>query len=177
MIKIIKKNKACPPSRMFQSQPAHEGLAGRRGFVILFAVTLSAIFLSVALGGSNIALKESKFSTSAKETNDAFFAAGSGVEYVYYKNINDNPPFCSYTLGDPTDANCPTTSVSNLGNSGDDCARVDATKSTNNNGTPLDTSDDYVLLTITSKGYNNSSPSCPPTANYVEREIKAFFRD
>ena len=42
-----------------------------RGFVILFAVTLSSILLAIALGVANIALKEIRFGTSAKDTNEA----------------------------------------------------------------------------------------------------------
>ena len=59
MVKNIKKNK---------------------GFVLLFAVTLAAVFLSIALGISEVALKENNFSTSAKNTNDSFFAADTGEE-------------------------------------------------------------------------------------------------
>ena len=50
-----------------------------KGFVLIFAVTLAAILLSIALGISQIALKEIKFGTSAKDTNDAFFAADTGL--------------------------------------------------------------------------------------------------
>jgi len=68
MIKEIKKNK---------------------GFVILFVVTLSSILLAIALGAANIALKEIKFGTSAKDTNNAFFAADTGAELALF---NDKTP-------------------------------------------------------------------------------------
>ena len=58
-----------------------------RGFVLLFAVTLAAIFLSIALGISQVALKENNFSTSAVDTNNAFFAADSGAEQVLYNDF------------------------------------------------------------------------------------------
>ncbi len=56
----------------------------QNGFVLLFAVILSSIILAVALGVSNITLKQLTFSTSAKSTNDAFYAADAGVECALY---------------------------------------------------------------------------------------------
>lgn len=141
-----------------------------KGFVVLFAITLSAIFFSVALGVSNIALKQSKFSISAKETNDAFFAADSGVEYYYYMVIKDN--FCPYTLGDPIVARCNLNSVPALGSTSKNCARVDVTKSTK---IADDGFNQYMSLNIVSKGYNVTSNPCPPAADSVEREIVADF--
>ena len=67
MIKKIKKNK---------------------GFVILFAVMLSSIFLAIALGVSNIAFREVTFGTSAKDANDAFFAADVGAECALFNDKN-----------------------------------------------------------------------------------------
>src|SRR3989338_6549604 len=51
-----------------------------KGFVLLFAVTLSSILLAIALGVSNVAFRELRFSTNARSTNDAFFAADTGIE-------------------------------------------------------------------------------------------------
>ena len=65
-----------------------------RGFVILFAVTISSILMAIAIGVANIALKEAQFETSAKYTNEAFFAADTGLEKVLYK---DNRAVSSYT--------------------------------------------------------------------------------
>src|SRR6266568_1018453 len=63
------KNKACSAK-----------LERSRGFVLLFAVTLAAIFLSIALGATSIALKEINFGTSAIDTNNAFYAADIGTQ-------------------------------------------------------------------------------------------------
>ena len=154
MIKNLQKNKACPAK-----------LQRSRGFVMLFAVTLAAVFLAMALGLSNIALKELKFSTSAKDTNDAFFAADIGVEKALYLDkiggVNGvcAPAPCSL-LPSPT-------IISQLG-SGQSCVIVTVTKTTSPNN----------LVTIISKGYNNggSAPgSCTPGSNSVEREIKVTY--
>src|SRR3989338_5938373 len=56
------------------------------GFVLLFAVTLSAILLAIGLGVANIALKEVKFGTNARDANNAFFAADIGVECALYND-------------------------------------------------------------------------------------------
>jgi hypothetical protein len=71
------------------------------GFVMLFAIMLSSIILAIALGIANISLKEVNFSTSAKDTNDAFFAADTGAECALYADIHrdmfnpSNPGFGS----------------------------------------------------------------------------------
>ena len=51
MIKEIKKNKVYPNRET------------RRGFVILFAVTISSILLSITLGVLSVAFRELKFGT------------------------------------------------------------------------------------------------------------------
>lgn len=58
-----------------------------KGFVLLFAVVLSSVILSISLGLSEITLSELNFSTSARNTNSAFFAADVGVECaLFYEN-------------------------------------------------------------------------------------------
>jgi len=145
MIKEIKKNKACPAKREC-----------RRGFVLLFAVTLTAIILSIALGVANITLKEIKFGTSAKDTNEAFFAADTGAEYALFK---DKFPGGPYLPGTTT-----TFVLSGLAHTGQGCAIVTVDK-TNPPATKL-----------ISKGYNFGSPACNSTSsNLVEREIELDY--
>ena len=111
---------------------------GRSGFVILFAVTLSSILLAIALGVSNIALKEINFSTSAKNTNDAFVSADVGAECALYNDksiINKFPlPFsatpissCAGLTPTPTGSGTATTAsydfvVTGLGSLAQGCA-------------------------------------------------------
>lgn len=148
-----------------------------RGFVILFAVTLAAILLSIALGVSSIALKEIKFGTSAKDTNEAFFAADAGVECA---RINDKSTGVVF-VDTPTSfsINCNNNIIavnkhailpiwnfviSGLGNTGQGCARVNVDKTT--------------PTVVVSKGYNNGGGvpgSCNPGANAIERELKTSY--
>ncbi len=142
-----------------------------KGFALLFAVMISSIILAIALGVATISYKEVKFSTSAKDTNDAFFAADTGAECaLYYDRIDpannafdplfSGPMNCnglSITLGgsDPTWNFI----VSQLGDNKNGCAIVSVNKSDPNS------------TSIVSKGYNNGGSNCIATENTVEREI------
>ncbi len=146
------------------------------GFVILFAVTLSAIILSITLGIANIALNEIKFGTSAKDTNEAFFAADTGRECALFNDKSTSTIFVSPPTGSmqclgrdiPVDNSDPIWmfNLSGLGSQGHGCAKIKV---------------DKTLLTstiITSNGYNNGGDTldaCNPTANSVAREIKQTY--
>jgi hypothetical protein len=126
------------------------------GFVILFAVTVSSILLAIALGVANIALKEVKFSTVARDTNDAFFAADTGTESALFADRADNictpAPTCSHTF-----------SAFQLGSLGKSCVNVSVNKVLAPPAT-----------TIISKGYSigeNVAGSCEPSSKSVEREL------
>lgn len=148
MIKEIKKNKVYPTK-----------LQRSRGFVILFVVTLSSILLAIALGAANIALKEIKFGTSAKDTNNAFFAADSGAELALF---NDKTPSNYPPPAAGTSQSWPFV-VSGLGSGGVSCANVNVTK---NNTPPV------ITTTIISKGYNIGDAAClSSNPDRIEREI------
>lgn len=157
MIKVIKKN---------------------NGFVLLYAVTLAAIFLSLALGVGAIALKENLFSTSAKNTNNAFFAADSGVECALYYDKSGgsgsafidqatiSPILCNNNSVAVTESptNVWTFAIPALGGSNLGCAKVTVNKTS---GT-----------TITADGYNNggSAGGCAPVkSTAVERELSTSY--
>lgn len=169
----------------------HEAKGFRSGFVILFAVVISSIILSITLGVANIALKEIKFSTSAKETNYSFFAADTGIECALF---NDKPPSAFPLPGLPTDIACAsgtptfvssdpggdptginggtyTLFVVGLGNTNVNCAKVTVLKTKSGSD---------ILTTVISKGYNTggeNASSCanPPNPSRIEREIKVTY--
>ncbi len=165
MKKIFKKKKAYPKYKT------------RRGFVILFAVTISSIILSIALGVTNIIYNELQFSTSARATNDSLFAADMGAECaLFYDRSNaadnaftgDASMFCAgapITLSgaDPLWSFI----ITDLGSSGESCAIVTVLKSF---------VDPYTFTTITSKGYNIGDVLCESSSsNRIEREIKVSY--
>jgi hypothetical protein len=154
----------------------------KKGFVLLYAVTLAAIFLSLALGVGAIALKENLFSTSAKNTNNAFFAADTGVECAlfYDKSGGSGSAFIDLATISPISCNnnsvtvteSPTNvwtfSIPSLGGSNLGCAKVKVDK----------TSLVSPTTTITADGYNNggSSGGCAPVkSTAVERELSTSY--
>jgi hypothetical protein len=127
------------------------------GFVLLFAVTIAALLLSVALGVGSVALKEVKFSTSAKDADNAFFAADSGAEQALFK---DKSPSTFFPAGAVSNL-----VISGLGSTGQGCANVTVDKTT-------------PTTTIVSDGYNigTSDGLCTSTnPNNVQRELKTTY--
>ena len=136
----------------------------KEGFVILFAVTLSSILLAIAMGVSNVAVKEAKFGTSVRDSNDAFFAADTAIEYVLFR---DKPPTSPY-IPIPGTAQTWNEVRSALGVSGTNCAIVDITK--DNRVAP------FTTTSVVSRGYNIGDASCASSnPNRVEREIKINY--
>ena len=129
----------------------------KSGFVILFAVTLSAILLSIAVGVTNIAFKELKFGTNARDANDAFFAADTGMEKILFQDKTPN----TYLTGNIYEL----IYVTGLGSVGKSCAIVTVDKQT-----------DSTFVIITSKGYNiGSGVTCSPPNNAVERQLEVRY--
>ena len=171
--------------KIFNKGPVpYEAKGFRWGFVILFAVTVSAILLSITLGVASIALKEIKFGTSAKDTNDAFFAADTGIECALMNDKGITSSFPLPSLVTPASISCGGVSipvsfsgtatagtytffVNSLGSSDVGCANVSVYKDG-------ETSSPYIRTTLTSKGYNigDQTGTCLSTnPDRVEREI------
>lgn len=167
IIKNIKKNKGHVP---------YEAKGFRSGFVLLYAVMLSSIILAITLGVANISLKEINFSTSAKDTNDAFFAADTGAECALYYDksttsafIDPSPPSISCNGNDVALTSNPpywNFIVSQLGSERKSCAKVTVDKS------------DPTSTAIISKGYNDGGDaidSCDQGQNSVERQLEVSY--
>jgi hypothetical protein len=146
----------------------YKKLQNKRGFTLLFAVTVSAILLAIALGVADIAFKEVKFGTNARDTNEAFFAADSGVEYVLFQ---DKPGSTPYVLSPPNSMNMWGITLTGLGSTGKSCAIVSITKDGQ-------TSPPDVFTTIISRGYNTGGddPSCASSnPDRIERELRVSY--
>ncbi len=145
-----------------------------RGFTLLYAVMISSIILAITLGVMSIALKEINFGGSAKDTNDAFFAADTGAECALYYD-KENPADNAFT-GTAT-MNCSGSPITlsgvsplwsfvvpGLGTNGQNCAKVVVDKS------------DFPTTVVTSKGYNIGDASCASSStNRVERELQVTY--
>jgi len=153
--------------------------AGNNGFVILFAVTISAILLSIALGIANVAFREIRFGSTARDTNDAFFAADTGIECALLYD-KENPAQNAFTGTASMSCAGSTISISGsapewtfvitgLGSTGGSCAKVTVFKDTT-------TSPPDVFTTLTSKGYNIGDSACASSSpNRVEREVRLSY--
>ena len=153
---------------------------GSAGFVILFAVSIASIVLAIALGIANIAYKEIKFTTSAKETNEAFFAADTGAECALYNDKSSSNSFVEYDSSGLVTCRggtiilggaWPSWSfvVPSLGTSGAACAKVTVTKD-------AVTYFPATRTTILSEGYNLGDASCNSSSpNRVEREVRITY--
>jgi hypothetical protein len=145
-----------------------EIIKNNKGFVMLFAVTISAILLAIALGVANIALQEVKFGTSAIDTNNAFFAADTSIETVLFA---DKPPGSPFVLTTPNTVNTwPPIYVFGLGSASASCGIVTITK---DNRVPAKGTTTQVV----SKGYNVGVPANCTSSNpdRVEREIQVNY--
>jgi hypothetical protein len=150
------------------------------GFVLLFAITIAAIILSISLGIANVTLKEANFSTSARDTNEAFFAADVGADCAL---LNDKPSSTIFVnAGTATTIRClnntytlsgtfPSWSfvIPSLGTTGNGCTKVTVVK--DNTLAPI------ISTVVTSKGANSGDANCtPPSANGVQRELVVRYQ-
>ncbi|MFH1956042.1 MAG: pilus assembly PilX N-terminal domain-containing protein [Patescibacteria group bacterium] len=62
----------------------------QKGFVLFMTVLIISIILVLSLSVAEIILKEMKFSTLAKESFKAFYAADSGVKCAVYWDLVEN---------------------------------------------------------------------------------------
>lgn len=62
----------------------HTGDTKERGVALLFVILLTSVLLLVAIGITNIAYREASFSSQAKDSDRAFFAADTGIECALY---------------------------------------------------------------------------------------------
>lgn len=150
----------------------------KRGFVILFAVTIASIMLAIGLGVADIALKEVKFQTSAKDTNDAFFAADEAIECAL---MSDKPPTSIFQNGGSNLADCFDEDIPVIGTypvwtlvmphltNSNNCAIVTVTKDSVTNP-------QFISTSIVSKGYNIGDSNCASTnSSRVERELDVNY--
>ncbi|TSC67309.1 MAG: hypothetical protein G01um101472_460 [Parcubacteria group bacterium Gr01-1014_72] len=154
-----------------------------RGFTVLFAVLMSSLLLAIGISIFNISMKERVLASASKESQNAFYAADSGVECALYWDIRDD----AFNFTDP-------------GSDTIDCHRDMASDSRNSSnrftvgvsGVPVSTftirfypSDACAVVTVTktptpgattivSEGYNTCDDANP---RRVERTIRVSYED
>jgi len=148
-----------------------------RGFALLYSVVISSMILAIALGVSNIAFKELIFSTSAKDANDAFYAADTAAECALFHDNSSftAPMYCNAEEFSILEEPKPDFGfdlafkfiISHLGNSQKACAIVTVNKTADNLATK-----------ISSVGYNNGGETlgfCNPTGTSVQRALELNY--
>jgi len=162
-------------------------LQPNRGFAMLFSVLVSSLLVVIGLSIFNITLKELTISTSARESQTAFYAANSGLECALrWDNLNGNglrSAFASTSASDEIDsaksviALCNTVrvnsatsattefefKVNNSSDSNGPCAKVKVVK------TPGSPTVEKMTTVIESRGKN----ICDTSGRRVERGLKA----
>jgi Tfp pilus assembly protein PilX len=61
--------------------------SSQSGFVILFAVLITAIILLIGVGIFRVSVKEAILSSTARESTLAFFASDTGIECALYHDV------------------------------------------------------------------------------------------
>lgn len=147
-----------------------------RGFTLFIAIIVTGTLLLIATGIINLAVKQSFISSTARESQMAFYAADTGMECALFwdvKNPSGQSAFATTTgstIFCNQDGNNPgnqwvvggsAVSIINRINFLPDtyCAIVTVTKSGN-------------TTTIESKGYNTCDPANP---RRVERAVRASY--
>lgn len=143
------------------------------GFVALFTVLLASVILAMAVGISNISLKQIVLSASASDANKSFYAADSGIECALFNDLRATPnPFSTnaanmtcggsiIALSEPLPG-ISTFSLDLATESGLSCANVTVDKTDLLGGTK-----------ITSKGINGACGTTSP--RLVERAIEVTY--
>ncbi|MCX6755365.1 MAG: hypothetical protein NT068_02395 [Candidatus Nomurabacteria bacterium] len=155
------------------------------GFVLLFSIILASIIFAIAIGVSSISYKEILLTTSAKNSNDAFFAADVGIECALYLDKDAaSSPFVPGSSNDnfSTSTDCAGLTVSPISSTGSGAISFNLFNldSTSNSCAIVSVVKDVVAnpqtMTIISKGYNSGrEPDCPSGNNIVERQLQASY--
>ena len=150
-----------------------------KGFVLLYAVMLSSILLAITVGVMEISYSEIKFGTSAKDTNDAFFAADTGAECaLYYDKVSPN---LFPVAGGATEIMCANSSITPTYSSGSGSGFYSFIIKNLGGESLISDRKGCAVVTvfktessgqIISKGYNNNGVNCDTSnASTVERQL------
>jgi Tfp pilus assembly protein PilX len=71
------------------------------GFTLLLASLLAGLLLIIGLGIFNIVVKELSLTSSAKDSESAFYSADSGIECVLYWDTKIGNTFATSSVSDP----------------------------------------------------------------------------
>ena len=162
----------------------------KTGVALLFVIIVIGILFTIAIGVTSMALSQTSFETSARKSNEAFFAADTGAECaLYWDNTSTAFPASAGSSTTPiTQINCvgSTSSPLNFANSNngtlynfsvfnDDNSCTNTAISKTNLSTDATSGLTTYDTKIISKGYNidggSNCNSANVSNNIVEREL------
>jgi hypothetical protein len=158
----------------------------KKGVALLFAIVVSMILFTILTGVLNIALKETIFSTSVKNSNDAFYSADSAVECALLNDKTTSTVFNFGSAGGTISCFGKTILVSSNNNNFSfkidfvdvgvgPCAVVDVKKEYDTTVDPI--ADPSLISTkIIAKGYSKGSSGCDQAGlKSVERVLEVTY--
>ncbi len=141
-----------------------------KGFTLFIAIVTTGTLLLVATGIIGLAVKSSKIYSAARESQNAFYAADTGVECALYWDVSNPTGFSAFSTSTSSEIICNDQTITVGGDSPSEftfdfspdpyCTRVVVTKSADNS------------TQIQSFGYNTCDSSNP---RRVERAVKVTY--
>ncbi len=93
--------------KYFTLKPNKKGLPTQTGFAMLFTVLIVTLVLSIAMGISNLSLKQTILSSLAKDSQISFYEADTAVECgLYYDTVLDMFPIGTDAGNAPGELQC-----------------------------------------------------------------------
>ena len=149
-----------------------------KGFTLFIAMIVMGTLLLIASGVVGLAVRQSLISSSGRESQEAFYAADSGIECVLYWDVHNPSGTSAFATSTTSNVTCNNQS-STVGGSADVVAGFARSVFTFN----FAPEPSCVVVTvlkqmagtatkIESKGYNTCDPS---NARRVERAIRATY--
>lgn len=141
-----------------------------KGFTLFISVVITGTLLLISMGLISLAVKQSFIANSGRESQNAFYAADTGMECAIYWDIKNPAGISAFATSTGSQIACNNQTVVVGGSSQSVftfnltpdpyCVRVTVTKNTDN------------TTQIDSKGYNTCDVSNP---RRVERAVRASY--
>lgn len=141
-----------------------------KGFTLFVAIVIMGTLLLVATGIVNLAVKQALISNSGRESQNAFYAADTGIECALYWDVQNPSGISAFATSTGSQINCNNQTMTVGGvatstftfnfNPDPYCTIVTVTKGVNGS------------TKIESRGYNTCDPS---NSRRVERAVRATY--
>lgn len=164
-------------SKTLKMKKTHQTELGRSldgGFTLFIAIIIMGTLLLIAAGITNLAVRQAFISSSARESQNAFYAADTGMECAIFWDVKNPSGFSAFSTSTASTITCNNSGGLLVGGGGNN-----STSTFSFNLTP-DSSCAVVSVfkgsgggtIIESKGYNTCDSENP---RRVERAVRAVY--